>query len=223
MNLHGRRVMNEKNKYDNRVKAHWEDGNRFLFLLADKRSVDLYGMDFAKSLPADPNSKYYIKGTSVAEFSKAARTRLEVVAKKAGEDDVTLGEDFEKNLADQIERFNSYARDGKDMEFQRGETPYELQWHYTHAKDSKNPTMYPIDTSNLYGVIIGPQATETKGGPQIDLHARVLKDGKPVSGLYACGNAAGAISGDAYWSGGVPIGSAMITGFVAGKDAASQA
>lgn len=225
VNLDGKRVCNEKTKYDNRVRVHWDEAkrNRFLFLLADKRCVDLYGMNFAKSLPASPSSPFYIKGSSVEAFSKAARTRIAAVASKAGEEGLTLSADFESNLKAQIERFNSYAKAGKDEEFHRGETPYEIQWHYVHAKGSPNPTMHPIDTSNLYGVIIGPQATETKGGPRIDLDARCLKDGNAIPGFYACGNASGAISADAYWSGGVPIGSAIITGYLAGKHAAGGA
>jgi len=221
VNREGRRIMNEKNKYDNRVRPHWQDGNRFLLLVADKRCVDLYGMDFAKSLPASPNSKFYIKGSSVAAFTAAARDRVKKVAAVAGES-FTLSDDFEKGLEDSINKFNSFAKSGKDLDFHRGEEPSELQWHYKHASGGKNPTMFPIDSTDLYGVIVGPQATDTKGGPQIDLQGRCLRGGQPFEGLYACGNASGAISGDAYWSGGVPIGSAIITGYIAGKNVASQ-
>merc|ERR1719253_1199143 len=222
VNRDGRRVMNEKKPYDERARDHWVEGNRFLLLVADKRCVDLYGMDFAKSLPGSPNSKYYIKGSSVATFAVEARKRLAKVATRAGVK-FTLSDTFEKGLEETIERYNTFAKNGKDLDFHRGETPYEQEWHYGgHSRRGKNKTMFPIDSTQIYGVIVGPMATETKGGPKIDLQARCLKNGRPFEGLYAAGNCSGAISGDAYWSGGVPIGSAIITGYTAGKDAGSK-
>ena len=59
------------------------------------------------------------------------------------------------------------------------------------------------------------------GGPVINLDSQVVrKDGSTIEGLYGAGNSAAPISGDAYWSGGATIGTAMVTGWVAGKHAA---
>ena len=41
-------------------------------------------------------------------------------------------------------RYNGFARAGKDEDFGRGETPFEVQWHYDHSDgETPNPTMCP--------------------------------------------------------------------------------
>jgi len=219
------RVMNEKQPYNNRAKVHYTDkDNRLLFVIADQRAVDMYGCNFAKTLPGSPGDKLYIKGKNVQEFGKALRERLAVVAPKQGLD-FHLSDDFEQKLQETIDKYNSYATTGKDLDFQRGETNSSQQWTFDHQKGkAPNKCMCPLDVSKgIYAVIIGPQSLDTKGGPQLDLNASCLRQGKPVPGLYACGNAsAGSLSNNAYWSGGATIGGAMVTGWKAGEHASKR-
>jgi len=76
VNREGVRVIDEKAPYNSRVKMHYEPGNRFLFAIADKRAVDMYGCNFAKTLPGNPNDKLYVKGKTIQEFGHALRERL---------------------------------------------------------------------------------------------------------------------------------------------------
>jgi len=222
VNGHGARVMNEKKPYDLRVRHHWDaPENRFMILIADRRAVDLYGNNFiAMTLPGDPASPLYIRGESIAALTANLRPRVAALAQNLAVD-YSLAMEFESKLAATIARFNGFAEDGVDQDFHRGETDYEKQWQFSHPIKGQNSCLYPIDATDLFAVIIGPQSADTKGGPAIDLHARCVRKGVAVPGLYACGNASGAISGDAYWSGGAAIGSAMITGYVAGMHSAA--
>ena len=64
----------------------------------------------------------------------------------------------------------------------------------------------PLTVPPYFCVILAPGTIDSKGGANIDCQARVLNaKGKPVPGLYACGNAANSICGDAYWTGGLSL------------------
>ncbi len=118
-----------------------------------------------------------------------------------------------------IEKFNAYAINGVDEEFGRGDSPSENEWMAVHPSNPySNKTMHPINTDDmLYAIIICASMIDTKGGPKIDLHGRVINmDGEAIPGVYGAGNAAGSISGDAYFSGGGTLGAAMVTGYMAG-------
>merc|ERR1711881_297727 len=102
VNKKGVRVMNEKAPYNTRVKVHYQPDNRLLFIVADKRAVNKYGCNFAKTLPGSPNDKLYVKGKTMQEFGKALRERLAVVGPKSGIN-LTLSDDFEENLQQTID------------------------------------------------------------------------------------------------------------------------
>lgn len=209
VNGDGQLFVNEKIKYDHRVRVHWETAaNRFLLLVADKRCIDLYGMEFPqRCLPANPNSEFYIKGSGIAEFTQAARERFRQVAETAGES-FTLSEDFEKTLKEKIERYNSFAENGQDHDFQRGESPFQKQWHYTFPGHEPT-TMYPINNSKLHGLILGPQARCTRGeNLTLDFMRWEMRRGPSAETHIG--------------RGGVPTAPAMITGYVAGRDAAKR-
>jgi fumarate reductase flavoprotein subunit len=63
----------------------------------------------------------------------------------------------------------------------------------------------------------------TQGGLLVDGHARVLRDGRPIPGLYAAGGAAAGISGhgaDGYLAGNGLL-SALGLGYLAGRHLAT--
>ena len=60
--------------------------------------------------------------------------------------------DFEPTLKATIERFNGFAKAGKDGDFHRGERQVELLFNgpAPKARSAPNPTMYPISDKGPY-------------------------------------------------------------------------
>ena len=142
-------------------------------------------------------------------YVKVADT-LEELAKQAGVDP--------QGLLATVARFNEFARDGKDLDFHRGESAYDR--HYGDPTVKPNPCLAPLDKPPFYAVELFPGDLGTKGGLVTDEHARVLReDGSPIEGLYATGNASASVMGDTYPGPGSTLGPAMTFGYVAAMHA----
>lgn len=89
-----------------------------------------------------------------------------------------------------VERFNGFARTGKDLDFRRGERAYDR--FYADPRVKPNAGLGAIEQAPFYAVQIVPGDVGTAGGGLMaDEHARVLRaDGSAIPGLYVCGNAA---------------------------------
>lgn len=123
-------------------------------------------------------------------------------------------------LAHTIARFNESAVLGRDTHFGRGESAYAR--FFADPDNSPNPSLGTVAQAPFYAVQVLPSTIGTCAGPQIDSGGRVLGgDGRPVTGLFAAGNAAAAISGPAYFGPGGTIGPAMVFGVLAGRTAAN--
>ena len=225
VNSRGERIFNEKMPYDERYKMHSSEENMFCYLVADRRTVELYGFDAVPSLP-NPSSGLYIKGATIDELSANIARRLAEIAPSPHSSSglegaaTVLAGDFSLQLTKTLSEFNIAAEAGRDEKFGRGESEAEKQWSNHHqTNDTPNHTMYPINPSGpFYAVILAPALLDTKGGPLVDCNGQVLdmKD-QPIPGLYGAGNAVSSLSGQAYWSAGATIGIAMVTGWVAGE------
>ncbi|MGX4694803.1 FAD-dependent oxidoreductase [Streptomyces sp. JNUCC 63] len=120
-----------------------------------------------------------------------------------------------------VERFNSFARDGSDPDFHRGESVYD-GWcgDRTHYR-TPQATLAPLATGPYYAVPVHPSTLGTKGGPATATHGAVLDvDGRVIKGLYAAGNAMAAPTGMAYGGAGGTLGPAIVFARLAGQHAA---
>ena len=205
--------------------------NQFLFLVGDERCVHSYGANFAKTWPNDPKHKYYIKGETMAELSANIAARLQEIEPALAERGVApfaLEAGFGPQLEETVERFNGFAAAGWDQDYQRGTPLADSQWTVSPLGEAENKcpsvAMHPLSASGpYYCLILAPSIIDTKGGPAINTDSQIMKtDGSAIEGLYGAGNSAAPMSGDAYWSGGATIGSAMIGGWQAGKHAAAK-
>jgi 3-oxosteroid 1-dehydrogenase len=123
-------------------------------------------------------------------------------------------------LAATVERFNEFARAGRDDDFGRGDTAYERALGDPGAK---HPTLGTVEQPPFFAVQVHPGSVGTKGGPRTDRHARVLDwAGEPIPGLYAAGNAMAAVFGPGVIAGGLSLGNALTWGWVAGGHAAGH-
>ncbi|NUT36619.1 MAG: 3-oxosteroid 1-dehydrogenase [Hamadaea sp.] len=123
------------------------------------------------------------------------------------------------NLRSTVTRFNYLAWIGRDTDFHRGYSVYDH--YYADPTNVPNACLAPLWLPPFYAFKIVPGDLGTKGGMQTDARARVLHaDGSVVPGLYAAGNASGAVMGHSYAGAGSTLGPAMTFGYLAALDMA---
>ncbi|MEU4106293.1 FAD-dependent oxidoreductase [Streptomyces tanashiensis] len=117
-----------------------------------------------------------------------------------------------------VDRFNGFARAGRDEDFHRGESVYD---RYYGDPTLPQPNLAPLEKGPFYAVPVHPGDIGTKGGLVTDATARVLReDGSAIDGLYASGNVSSAVMGETYPGPGATIGPAMTFSWLAVDDIA---
>lgn len=237
VNKYGHRVVNEKRDYNDRTRVHFvfdptreEYPNQLMFMIFDERSLDAFGGAFP--FPLDKReSPYLIEASTLEALSVRIDERLKAIAAQTG--GVALAPAFSANMKASIERFNGYARAGRDPDFDRGVHDYDREWHLLFSarregtKYPVNPmpnlTMHPFARNGpYYCFILAAGALDTNGGPMINEKAQVLAaDGTPIPGLYGAGNCIASPAREAYFAAGGTIGLALAYGYIAGTNAAS--
>lgn len=238
VNRHGVRVASEKTPYNEHTQSHFvwdttrsEYPNLVQFMIYDSAvandPMQAYGMPFP--LPGR-RAPYVIEGATIAELSSNIQKRLDrlrgrVAINGAIGPDVHLADGFANTLSNTIDRFNGFAREGRDPDFGRGSTPIQVSWGGKRRRgNTKNPSMYPLSGSGpYYCILIGGGTLDTNGGPVVDVNGRVLHvSGQPIKGLYGAGNCVASLAGQAYWSAGGTLGPGVTNGFTAGENASSE-
>jgi len=115
-------------------------------------------------------------------------------------------------LAATAERFNADAKRGLDSEYGRGATPWGL------SRFDPSTTLGTIEEPPFYGVRLHPTALAS-AGLLTDTAARVMHvRGRPISGLYAVGNAAARTETGSGYQTGFSLASGLTFGLVAARD-----
>lgn len=228
VNASGQRIVNEKLMYNERGKKHFaldENGdmpNRLLFFVWDDAvAQDTFEWPCRWPIPlAGEDAPFVIKGDTLSELGAAIEQRLMEIADST--DGFTLRPVFVEGLTASIERFNGFARTGVDEDFGRG-TGSNRQFD-APREDLPNNCMEALRPQGpYYAMILGAATLDTKGGPQVDVHARVLAAGEqPIPGLYGAGNCIASPAASAYWGGGSTLGPAMVMGYIAGTSVAAR-
>jgi 3-oxosteroid 1-dehydrogenase len=126
-----------------------------------------------------------------------------------------LGIDAE-GLVETARKITEYARTGRDLDFQRGETVFDR--YYGDSQVQPNPCLGPLEKPPFYGMEAFAGELGTKGGLQADEYSRVLDvSGQPIAGLYAVGNCSASAMGRTYPGPGSTLGPATTFGYVAAK------
>ncbi len=205
VNRQGERFVNEAHNYNDMAKPlhHWDPVahdrvNLPAFLVVDQDFVDRYML--VTAVPGMPVPEWIVRSDT-----------LEGLAEKLGVSPV--------NLHSTVERFNRHALTGCDEDFKRGDSLYDR--FYGDPSHLPNPNLGTLGRPPFYGLEVHPGAIGTKGGPRVDVEARVLHvEGHVIPGLYAAGNVMAGITGRGYPGAGSTIGVAMTWGFIAGTHAA---
>jgi 3-oxosteroid 1-dehydrogenase len=122
-------------------------------------------------------------------------------------------------LEQTFKRFNSYALEGKDPDFDRGVNGYDL--YYGDPRNEPNPCLAPLTKAPFYGLKIFPGDIGTKGGVLTDENGCALnQDNQAITGLYAIGNTSASVMGRSYPGAGSTLGPAMTFGYLAAQHAA---
>lgn len=201
----GKRFTNEASPYVNFVHDQLSGKHLHAWFIMDARTRSRY--PFAQILPGAPIPQaYYDAGTVRRAPSLPELAELVEVPADA--------------LVQTVERFNNFAREGKDHDFGRGESAYD---HYYGDPTLKNPNLDVIDKAPYYAVRLTIGDLGTKGGLVCDEHARVLReDGSVIDGLYATGNSSAAVMGNEYAGPGATIGPSLTFGYIAARHAAQH-
>lgn len=233
VNKYGNRIFDEKRNYTDRtmlhfvwdpVKAEWT--NMLTFMLFDERCATLW-----QGFPPFPvhgqDMPYLIKADSLDELEQQLHQRLEKLAPQTG--GFGLDKNFGENLKSTVARFNTFAKEGVDEDFHRGENAYDREWTtfpptvsgsvVWPQNGTKNHTMHPLSgTGPYYAIVLAAGTLDTSGGPTVNKHAQVLNwANEPIPGLYGAGNCIASPAANAYWGAGSTIGPALTYGYIAAK------
>lgn len=211
VNGRGERFVNESAPYVEAVHAMYGSGdgpaeNIPAWLVFDQRYRNRYmftGLGPRQPLPG----RWYKAGIAAkADTLAGLAERIEVPVDA---------------LVATVSRFNSFAAEGVDADFRRGESVYDH--YYGDPRHRPNPSLGALAAAPYYAVRIVPGDLGTKGGLRTDTHARVLReDDSLIDGLYAAGNASAAVMGRTYAGPGATIGPAMVFGYLAAQHLASN-
>jgi 3-oxosteroid 1-dehydrogenase len=240
VNKYGKRITNEKMVYNERTQTHFtwaetksEYPNLIEFMIYDSAVANnptAWAFRYGNVPMPGQEAPYVISGNTWEELATNINARLQKVAHQASITSrigplTPLDDSFVTNLKATIDRYNSFAEAGVDLDFGRGTTPIQLAWGGPpRPGNTKNSQMYPFSpTGPYYCIMLGGGTLDTKGGPVINTNAQVMHvSGKVIPGLYGAGNCIASPAGQAYWSGGGTIGPGLTYGYIAGLNAAKE-
>ncbi len=171
------------------------------WLICDHRFQRRYGLGASKPFPvpvrAHLKSGYIKRGNTLAALADACGIDADA-------------------LAATVERYNRFARQGRDPDYGRGDEPVNRA--QGDADHQPNPCVAPIERPPFYAVKVLPGSLGTFAGLCTDSNARVSDmDEQPIRGLYAVGADMASIMAGSYPAGGISLGPAMTFGFIAGR------
>ncbi|MFN2645799.1 MAG: FAD-dependent oxidoreductase [Burkholderiales bacterium] len=176
------------------------------FLIFDQQYADAFS--FAYRPAGAPIPPWVAKADSVEQLGGA------------------LGIDA-RNLAATVERFNRFARAGKDEDFGRGKSKWtqadDRRWKPTREDETYlNPRLGTIRVPPFYGIELHPSAFVSHG-LVANRHAQVMHvRGRPIDRLYAVGNAAAHTEWGVGYQAGYSLSSGMTFGYLAARHMAGM-
>jgi succinate dehydrogenase/fumarate reductase flavoprotein subunit len=207
VNSAGRRFVNEGLSYHDFVLAMFESHKAVpsipAYLICDATFIRKYGLGDihpgTRNLKKFEASGYLVSGRTLDDL--AAKIHVDAAG-----------------LRDSVARNNKYAASGVDVDFGKGEL--ELNRFNGDPAHMPNPCLGPIATAPFYAVAVWPADIAVSTGLATDADARVLDTGgKPIPGLYACGNDMASVMGGSYPGPGTTLGPGIVFAYRAAMHA----
>jgi succinate dehydrogenase/fumarate reductase flavoprotein subunit len=208
VNSAGRRFVDEAMSYHEFTRAMYRSHRRVpsipAMLVCDRRFLWKYGLGMIRphtlTLKRFVDSGYLHVADSV-----------EGLARKIGVDPA--------GLVETVRAHNVFARTGLDADFGKGSNAYDRA--NGDPGHSPNPCLGPLTKPPYCAVAVVPTPLGTSLGLRTNAHAQVLDgSGRPITGLYACGNDMHSVMGGEYPGAGSQLGLAMTFGYLAAMHAA---
>lgn len=194
VNAKGERFVNESVSYHDFSMGQIAAGAFPAHLICDDSFIRRYGLGLV--LPGASNLGAMLK----VGYVKTAQD-LAGLAQKIGCD--------ASGLARSVSDYNGYARTGIDEAFGRGSSV--MSRFNGDASVGSNPCLGPIGTGPFYAVEVRPADLASSAGLSCDTVGRVLDaEGRPIAGLFACGNDMASIFRGTYPGPGTTIGPAIV-------------
>lgn len=211
VNATGRRFVDEAVSYHEFTRAMYRSHRAVpsipAWLVCDRRFVWRYGLGLVR--PLTLRLAPYVR----SGYLQCADT-LEGLAGRIGVDAA--------GLAETVRRHNGFAHAGVDSDFGKGGNAYDLA--NGDPANRPNPCLGPIERPPFYAVAVVPTPLGTSLGLRTTANAQVCDaDGRPIAGLYACGNDMHSALGGEYPGAGAQLGPGMTFAYLAARDAAKRA
>jgi succinate dehydrogenase/fumarate reductase flavoprotein subunit len=207
----GQRFVNEASSYHDFVRAMLGHGTGrvpegAIWLLADHTTLRRYGLGAVRPFPAPVGahvrSGYLKRAKTLAGLARAIGISADALTATAA-------------------RVTGFAATGVDEDQGKGGNAYNR--YLGDASVVPNPCLGPLAQGPFYAIQLHPGDIGASVGLPIDPQARVVTpEGRPVPGLFACGNDANSIMGGTYPGAGITLGPALTFGYIAAHSAAGK-
>jgi succinate dehydrogenase/fumarate reductase flavoprotein subunit len=210
VNANGARFVNEAVSYHDFVLAMFEANRQVAsipaYLICDAAFVRKYGLGAIHPGTRD------VRGCERKGLLACGQT-IDELATKISIDPMRLN--------DTVARMNAFAAAGADPEFGKGNTSFD---RFNGDPDHRpNPCLGEIRTPPFCALPVWPAEIAVSTGLATDRDARVIDaQGRPFSGLYACGNDMASIMKGTYPGPGTTLGPAVVFGYRAAMHAAKR-
>lgn len=206
----GRRFVNEAVSYHEFVRGMYRTHRNRpavpAWMICDRAFVRRYGLGLIR--PRTPSLRRYVRDGYLIEAPS--------LADLAGRIGVPADA-----LAETVARVNRCADTGIDEEFRRGESLYDRG--NGDPAHRPNPCLGRIERGPFYAVALHPTPLGTSRGLAADADARALDgEGRPIPGLYVCGNDMQSAFAGEYPGAGAQLGQGMTFGWLAARHAAGH-
>lgn len=198
VNAAGRRFVDEALSYHEFVigmyRSHQTVPTIPAWLVCDHAFVEKYGL--GRIPPGRRSRRSFVASGYLVEASSLAALAGKIGVDAAG-------------LSETVQRHNRYADAGEDPEFGKGSTEFDR--HNGDPRHAPNPCLGRIERPPYCAMAVYPSTLGSSIGLRADPDGRVLTEtGKPIPGLFVCGNDMASIMRGHYPGPGITLGPALV-------------